>query len=79
MAQFDPTVPYNDLPALPPPAEQVETPAILKKCISARVALAELKQAGELIPNASVLVNALPCDNAAPLSSPGRLDRRRRP
>lgn len=60
MAQFDPTVPYNDLPPLPPPAEQVETPAILKKCISARVALAELKQAGELIPNASVLVNALP-------------------
>jgi Fic family protein len=57
---FDPSIPYNDLPPLPPPLERIETPAILKKCISARVALAELKQAAELIPNASVLVNALP-------------------
>jgi Fic family protein len=38
----------------------LETPAILKKCIAARVALAELKQAAELIPNAAVLVNAIP-------------------
>jgi Fic family protein len=57
---FDPSIPYNDLPPLPPPLESIETAAILKKCISARVALAELKQAAELIPNASVLVNALP-------------------
>jgi Fic family protein len=57
---FDPSTPYNDLPLLPPPLETIETAAILKKCISARVALAELKQAAELIPNASVLVNALP-------------------
>jgi cell filamentation protein, protein adenylyltransferase len=57
---FDPSIPYNDLPALPPPVEAVETGPILKKCISARVALAELKQAAELIPNAAVLVNALP-------------------
>lgn len=60
MAEFDPTVPYNDLPLLPPDSSLVETPAILKACISARVALAELKQAAELIPNATVLVNALP-------------------
>ena len=57
---FDPSIPYNDLPALPPPLESIETPALLKKCINARVALAELKQAAELIPNAAVLVNALP-------------------
>lgn len=57
---FDPSTPYNDLPPLPPPLESIETAALLKKCISARVALAELKQAAELIPNASVLVNALP-------------------
>jgi Fic family protein len=57
---FDPSKPYNDLPPLPPPAESVETAAILKKCINARVALAELRQAAELIPNAAVLVNALP-------------------
>lgn len=58
--KFDSSAPYNDLPSLPPPVERIETGAILKKCISARVALAELKQAAELIPNASVLVNALP-------------------
>ena len=57
---FDPARPFNELPPLPPPSASLETNAILKKCISARVALAELKQAAELIPNASVLVNALP-------------------
>jgi Fic family protein len=57
---FDPAVPYNDLAPLPPPADAVETAAILRKCIAARVALAELKQSSELIPNAAVLVNTLP-------------------
>jgi Fic family protein len=45
---------------LPPPVELIETKEILKQCIAARVALAELKQAAELIPNSAVLVNALP-------------------
>lgn len=57
---FNPSTPYNALPPLPPPIDLVETPEILKKCISARVALAGLKQAAELIPNAGVLINALP-------------------
>ena len=60
MTDFNPEVPYNDLPALPPPADQIETTQILKRCIESRVALAELKQAAELIPNSAVLVNALP-------------------
>jgi Fic family protein len=60
MPDFDPTLPHNDLPPLPPPLELIETRDILKQCIAARVALAELKQAAELIPNAAVLVNALP-------------------
>jgi Fic family protein len=60
MPEFDPKLPYNDLPPLPPPLELIETREILKQCISARVALAELKQAAELIPNSAVLVNALP-------------------
>ena len=60
MSEFDPKKPYNELPLLPPPVEQIETNDILKQCISARVSLAELKQAAELIPNAAVLVNALP-------------------
>ena len=60
MSLFDPKIPYNELPLLPPPIDLIETKDILKKCISARVALAELKQAAELIPNSAVLVNALP-------------------
>jgi Fic family protein len=60
MADFDPKTPFNELPELPPPIELIETTEILKTCIKARVALAELKQAAELIPNSAVLVNALP-------------------
>jgi len=60
VTDFDASKPYNDLPLLPPPIELIETTEILKKCIDARVAIAELKQAADLIPNAAVLVNALP-------------------
>ena len=60
MTDFKPDVPYNELPDLPPPLEVIESTEILKRCITARVALAELKQAAELIPNSTVLVNALP-------------------
>src|SRR5690554_8038242 len=52
--------PYNQLPLLPPVSEQIETVAILKACIKARAALAELKQAGELLPNQGLLINLLP-------------------
>lgn len=60
MSDFNPEVPFNSLPELPPPTDQIETTEILKRCIKARVSLAELKQAAELIPNSAVLVNALP-------------------
>ena len=59
MTTWRPDQPYNDLPLLPPAAE-VETRPVLKQCITARAALAELKQAAELIPNQGVLINALP-------------------
>lgn len=52
--------PYNDLSRLPPNLEQFETHDVLKACISARAALAELKQAGALLPNQSMLINLLP-------------------
>jgi hypothetical protein len=42
--------PYNEIPLLPPKVD-LETKAILKQCIQARAALAELKGAVELIPN----------------------------
>ena len=59
MATFDPKTPYNNLPLLPPEYD-IESKVIMKKCIGARTALAELKQAGEIIPNQSVLINTIP-------------------
>ncbi len=51
--------PYNELPKLPP-ATDLESAKILKACIPARAALAELKQAGELLPNQGLLINLIP-------------------
>lgn len=56
---FAPNRPYNDLPPLPPIVD-IETRPILKACIEARAALAELKSAGALIPNQAVLINTIP-------------------
>ena len=56
---WKPEIPYNDLPLLPP-AVELETKPVLKRCIAARAALAELKQAAELIPNQAMLINTLP-------------------
>lgn len=56
---FNPKEPYNNLPQ-PPPSVVLETTTILKACITARAALAELKQAGELLPNQGLLINMLP-------------------
>jgi len=54
-----PDQPYNQLPPLPPKSE-LENVRTLKACIAARAALAALKQAGELLPNQSILINLLP-------------------
>ena len=59
MSNWQSDKPYNDLPPLPPKAE-METKAVLKRCITARAAIAELKQSAELIPNQTVLINTLP-------------------
>ncbi len=56
---FQPSRPYNDLPSLPP-REDVETKAVLKACIAARAAVAELRVSGQLIPNQAVLINSIP-------------------
>ncbi|PKL18087.1 MAG: addiction module protein [Spirochaetae bacterium HGW-Spirochaetae-5] len=55
---WNPEQPYNNLPLLPP-ATELETRAVLKACIAARAALAELKSAANLIPNQSMLINSL--------------------
>jgi Fic family protein len=56
---FRPDRPYNDLPALPP-RQDVDTKAVLRACIEARAAIAELKVSGQFIPNQSVLINSIP-------------------
>jgi Fic family protein len=60
---FDPRNPYNNLPDLPP-AQDLETTAILKLAISAHRALAELKGRGDLLPNQRILVGALTIQEA---------------
>jgi Fic family protein len=54
-----PELPYNQLPMLPP-GFGLESRTVLKACIEARAALAELKQAAELIPNQTMLINTIP-------------------
>lgn len=57
--QWNPESPWNGLPKLPQ-ASSLEPTAVLRRCIGARAALAELKHAVELIPNPSMLINTLP-------------------
>lgn len=56
---WQPGKPYDQIPLLPPSVE-LETKPVLKLCIEARAALAELKQSAELIPNQAMLINTLP-------------------
>lgn len=58
VAGFDRDLPYNALPALPP-ALELETKRVLKQTTAASRVLAELKGAGDLIPNQSVLVRMI--------------------
>jgi Fic family protein len=60
---FDPLKPYNELPPLPP-RHDVETRAVLKRCVAAGRALATLRQAATLIPNQDVLINTIPLREA---------------
>lgn len=60
MAKYDPSKPYNQLPPLPPAAVDLESKAVLKACVRSRTAVAELKLAGRLIPDQSVLINTIP-------------------
>ncbi|MBP6871976.1 MAG: Fic family protein [Bacteroidales bacterium] len=61
--QFRPEQPYNDLPLLPPKAD-IETKNVLKKLVSARAGLAELKGRAPLIPNQDILINNISLQEA---------------
>ena len=56
---FNPREPFNHLPMLPPRGE-VETRAVLKKCVDASRALAGLNGAIDSIPNPDMLINSIP-------------------
>jgi Fic family protein len=56
---FNPEQPYDDLPFLPPAKEKIETITILKQESKANAALAELKGIASIIPNQSILINAI--------------------
>lgn len=60
---YNPQMPYDELPLLPPDRE-IETKGVLKQCLAATRALAELKGIGDLIPNQSILINAIPLQEA---------------
>ncbi|WP_419616776.1 Fic family protein, partial [Thiolapillus sp.] len=55
---FDANQPFNDLPLLPP-GVQLETVPVLKQAIAASRELAELKGAGNLIPNQKILLTGI--------------------
>lgn len=61
--RYDPSAPYDELPPLPP-AQDIETKAILRQCVSATRALAELKGIGSIIPDQSILINSIPLQEA---------------
>lgn len=56
---WKPEAPYNELPPLPP-LTPLQTPAVLKATIRARVALAELDRLAGKLPNPGILVRTLP-------------------
>ena len=55
---FNPAIAYNDLPLLPT-SRDIETKAVLKKCLNATRALSELKGAVDFLPDKTILVNAI--------------------
>lgn len=63
MKGFDPEQPYNALPLLPP-AQNLETLPVMRKCVAASRALAGLKEAAAIVPNQDVLINNLPIREA---------------
>ena len=63
MRQFNPDIPWNDLPELPP-AVDLESRDILKTCISAMTELVRANALVKMLPNEDVLVNTLPLQEA---------------
>jgi len=59
VANWQPDIPYNELPP-PPGVDELETRRVLKAAIGANAALAQLDQAVASISNPTVLINTIP-------------------
>ncbi len=59
MIKFRTNKPFNEIPNLPPQSD-LESKNILRKCITARTALAELKHVSNTLPNQSILIKTMP-------------------
>jgi len=64
MAKYDRTLPFNDLPLLPPPADLETDPEILKKLVSASRALASVDANVVRLPNPYMLINTIAIQEA---------------
>lgn len=51
--------PFNELPLLPPTKEKIETVKVLRQLVKSSVALAELKGLAKILPNPTILLNAV--------------------
>jgi Fic family protein len=56
---FQPAIPYDALPLLPPPPHVTESVPVLRREADTRQALAELKGVANIIPNQAILINAI--------------------
>ncbi len=63
MSKFNPNIPWNDLPELPPTVN-LESPDILKSCISAMSELSRANALVKILPNEEILINTLPLQEA---------------
>ena len=63
MSQFNPNIPWNDIPELPP-AVDLESRDILKACISAMTELSRANALVKQLPSEEVLINTLPLQEA---------------
>lgn len=61
--RFDPNLPFNQLPGLPP-AQELETAQVLKTVIEARSELSALNTACRLIPNPDIITATIPLREA---------------
>lgn len=59
MMDFDPSKPFQFLPTLPPSTEATDTIDVLRQEARATAALGELKGIAKIIPNQSILINAV--------------------